>query len=259
MRRDPWQHSVAVTCYKHVEFKRSLHEGSVKLRSPVIIHVPHSSRLIPREFRDQFRVSDGELELIHEAMVDHDTHLMLGSEMNVVRFPYSRLLVDVERFWSGEHEPMESIGMGALYSVDHTLRPIRRELSNDEVSDLREIYDEHHRRLGDACLDALQEYGRCVILDLHSYPFTRQPYEQNYGARPQLCVGTDSFHTPQWLFRIVSQLAHENGFEVGENSPFEGSMVPLASFWVRQKGFVCDAGVAPRHLSGRRSHGSGSD
>ncbi|OGI41179.1 MAG: hypothetical protein A2140_03605 [Candidatus Muproteobacteria bacterium RBG_16_62_13] len=65
----------------------------------MILHIPHSSCTIPEEFRDQIVLSDedlgAELRMMTDAFTDE---LFALPETAVVRFPVSRLLVDVERF-----------------------------------------------------------------------------------------------------------------------------------------------------------------
>lgn len=192
----------------------------------VVIHVPHSSASVPDPFRDQFTLTDRELAAVHEAMVDHDTDLMAAGLADVVRFPFSRLLVDVERFWDDESETMARIGMGAVYRVDHDLRPIRRDLDQHEEGLLRQIYDDHHRSLERAVDRALDAFDRCLIVDLHSYPADRQTYEQSVGARPHLCLGTDDFHTPEAVASRVETIGADHGLDVRRDTPFAGTLVP---------------------------------
>ena len=83
---------------------------------PIIIHVPHSSTYIPEEFRNQFILSQSELAYEIEVMTDHYTDEMVSWSNQVIRFGYSRLLVDVERFWNEKDEPMSKVGMGGPIS-----------------------------------------------------------------------------------------------------------------------------------------------
>ncbi len=196
----------------------------------VLLHVPHSSSTIPEGLRDQFTLGDEELAEVHEAMVDHDTDLIAGDLAEVVCFPFSRLLVDVERFWDDGLEPMADIGMGSVYRVDHELRSIRRDLSRTEEGFLQKLYDEHHSRLERAVDLALEAHDHCLIIDLHSYPAVRQTYERSSGPRPELCLGTNDFHTPDALVRRAEAIALQHGFDVGRNTPFAGTLVPMKHY-----------------------------
>ncbi len=198
--------------------------------SPVVVHVPHSSTSIPDEFRSQFCVSDDKLALELEKLTDHSTDLMVPGGVRTIRFPYSRLLVDVERFWEEEEEPMSRIGMGALYRSGSDLQVIRQEVSGEAFQTLKRLYDGHHDRLERAVEHALEDYGRCLLIDLHSYPKDRLPYEQGPEDRPELCLGTDPFHTPEKLAEALEDLAKNAGFQTLRDTPFAGSLVPLKHY-----------------------------
>ncbi|MDA2961513.1 MAG: N-formylglutamate amidohydrolase [Actinomycetota bacterium] len=143
------------------------------LADPVVIHVPHSSTYIPKDFLDQFISTSDRLEVIHEALVDHDTDTMAASLGRVIAFPYSRLLVDVERFIDDSVEEMAEFGMGAFYSVDHELQQMRREITAQERNALFKLYVAHHQRLEEAVDAALESFNHCLLIDLHSYSAAR--------------------------------------------------------------------------------------
>ena len=70
-----------------------------RIAGNVILHIPHSSRVIPEELRNQFVLSDDELSAELRLMTDAFTdELFTLPGATVVRFPFSRLVVDVERF-----------------------------------------------------------------------------------------------------------------------------------------------------------------
>ena len=50
--------------------------------------------------------------------------------------------------------------------------------------------------------------NHCLIIDGHSFPALPLPYELNQTAfRPDFCLGTDDFHTPEELVtKIESEL-----------------------------------------------------
>ncbi len=198
--------------------------------SPVVIHVPHSSRLIPVEFRGQFGCSQQQIDGAHAALVDHDTDVMASGFTSVVQFPFSRLLLDVERFWDDSAESMAAIGMGAIYSVDHELRSLERHITDADKARLKQLYEEHHLALETAVDACLATHDRCLIIDLHSYPTEKLPYELSDGHRPQLCIGADQVHTPTRLIEQVERIGAEHGFETAVNSPFAGSIVPLKHY-----------------------------
>ena len=104
-----------------------------------IFHVPHDATLIPAEVRDQFILADDFLNQEILRMTDHHTLDLFAADVpknQVVKFPVSRLVVDVERFEQDAAEPMSARGMGAIYRVTHDLRPLRRSLTPSEIEGL---------------------------------------------------------------------------------------------------------------------------
>ena len=107
----------------------------------LIIHVPHSSSNVPKNYRDQFLIDDNELNFELDKLTDHFTDSMVEwVETNKVISPYSRILEDLERFTEDALEKMFERGMGVIYSNGHALNKIRRALTNDERTELIGLY-----------------------------------------------------------------------------------------------------------------------
>jgi N-formylglutamate deformylase len=165
-------------------------------------------------------------------MTDHHTLDLFAWDVpddQVVRAPVSRLVVDVERFEDDGLEPMAERGMGVVYRTTSDLRPLRRAISAEERASLiREWYAPHHRQLSDSVQSKLDMYGRALIIDAHSFPEHPLPYETDHASdRPQICIGTDSFHTSPGLEQALERTFCEAGFSVKINSPFAGALVPM--------------------------------
>ncbi len=198
----------------------------------VVFHVPHDSRYIPDEVRYQFLLSDQELSREILRMTDHHTLDLFAWDVpddQVVRAPVSRLVVDVERFEDDRLEPMVDRGMGVVYQATSDLRPLRREISVEERASLiRAWYAPHHRRLTDVVQSKLDAFGLALVIDAHSFPSTPLPYEPDQTSdRPQICIGTDSFHSNPRLERALDRAFLGTDFSVKINSPFGGAMVPM--------------------------------
>ena len=202
----------------------------------VVLHIPHDSTAIPDQVRRQFFLHDHELALELRRMTDHCTHALFAEPpgaATVIRAPVSRLVVDVERFAEDDQEPMAARGMGAVYEVTSHLMPLRRQLSEVERAELmRDWYRPHHERLETAVNDCIARYGRCLVLDGHSFPGTPLPYELADPAdkRPDICIGTDSFHTPKRLEQNFVDAFVRSGWSVALNDPFGGAIVPASSY-----------------------------
>lgn len=198
----------------------------------VIFHIPHDSTEIPAEVLDQF-VLDGPAfrqELLH--MTDHHTLALFAgasaSPGQIVRAPVSRLVVDVERFEDDEQESMARCGMGAVYTHTSCGAPLRHPLSPIQRQALiASWYRPHHARLAQVVQNALDVHGRATVIDAHSFPSMPLPYESNQSLdRPQVCIGSDDFHTPLPLRDAFVEIFRAAGYEVRLNTPFAGALVP---------------------------------
>lgn len=205
-----------------------------KLMTPlppfVIMHVPHDSCVIPANVRQQLVLTDEELarELIR--MTDHHTKELFAEGVlpdQIVRAEVSRLVVDVERFEDDGLEPMSRRGMGVVYECTCDGDALRRPISNPDRQTLIDTwYRPHHERLATLTQQILDRYGRALLIDAHSFPSKPLPYELDQRSdRPQICIGTDDFHTPTPLATAFVDTFRDGRFDVRLNAPFSGAMV----------------------------------
>jgi N-formylglutamate deformylase len=201
-----------------------------RLPSWVILHVPHDATRIPYQVRDQFVLSDELLAREVLRMTDSHTRALFcepHAETSAVVAPVSRLVVDVERFEDDAAEPMAEIGMGVVYRRGSSLQALRRALTRDEHERLlADYYRPHHVALNHAAAACLAAHGRVLLLDCHSFPSRPLPYEPAQRAdRPDICIGTDDFHTPPALAEAFIDTYAGAGFTVRRDSPFAGAMM----------------------------------
>jgi N-formylglutamate deformylase len=202
--------------------------------SPVLLHVPHASTVIPPEVRAGLLLDDDELAAELAAMTDARTdHIAAVAAGRARARPWSfvnelsRLVVDPERF-PDEREEMAAVGMGAVYTRTSDGRPLRTGDHSGLVARWFEPYARAMSRLVD---DRLAAVGRVTIVDVHSYPAVRLPYERGGPVRPAVCLGVDADHTPQWLVAAARTAFTECG-DIAVNTPFAGCYVPLPHYRV---------------------------
>ena len=202
----------------------------------VVLHIPHESTTLPADVRSRLLLDDENLRNEVIRMTDHLTgELFTGNaaETTVVRAPVSRLVVDVERFPDDADEPMASRGMGAVYTTTSQRTPLRADISKRERERLmRDYYHPHHARLETAVASAIDRYGRCTLIDCHSFPSVALPYEcaDHSRERPDICIGTDDFHTRSALTDAFVRAFQQAGWRVGLNDPFRGALVPRSRY-----------------------------
>jgi N-formylglutamate amidohydrolase len=198
----------------------------------VIFHIPHASRAIPPEERAALRLSEAALDQELLRMTDAFTDVLFAPQARaddvLVRFPVSRLVLDPERFDDDALEPMAERGMGMIYTCTHDLKLLREPPSPVERERLlARYYYPHHRRLREAVAAELDRDGQALVLDAHSFPSRPLPYEPDQRAeRPDVCIGTDTFHTPQELIQALREAISADGLQVMINRPFAGALVP---------------------------------
>jgi len=199
--------------------------------APIVVHVPHSATTLPAAVRRQLLLDDEDLAEELRRMTDHRTDQLArdvgqhGATRMINR--WSRLAVDPERFLDPADEEMEAVGMGAVYTRTSDQRPLRELRPQHRDDLLARHFIPYHAALEDLVDRRLAVHGRCVILDLHSYPCTPLPYElHGDDPRPEVDIGTDPRHTPGWLHDVVVQSVTDAGLEHACNSPFAGTFVP---------------------------------
>lgn len=209
--------------------------------SPVVVHVPHSSRRIPAHERAGIVLDDAELDLELTAITDARTDeiaLRAADAAHVRPWVFvnrlSRLVVDPERF-PDEREEMNAVGMGAVYERTTQLEVLRWPTDIERAALIASYFDPYADALAELVSQRLAAAGRVTVLDVHSYPHEALPYERHGdGPRPEVCLGTDPFHTPESLvisardaFALAAPLD-----QIGLDSPFAGCYIPLGQYGV---------------------------
>jgi N-formylglutamate deformylase len=206
---------------------------------PIVLHIPHASRVIPPEERAAILLDDEALERELLAMTDAWTgDLIEMAEIYKVRrviAPVSRLIYDVERFRDDAEETMVERGMGAVYTRTSDGRPLRQVTPAERERILRTYYDPHHAALTKAVDEALAEADACLIIDVHSFPSKPLPYEPDQSPdRPEICIGFDDFHGAFLADGGWDAACRHARFQGAANRPFSGSIVP-AKHWQRNR------------------------
>ena len=205
-------------------------EGS----SPLVVHVPHSSTWLPDAERDALLLGQHALDAELNAITDWYTDKialdgLAAAGMSAVVFANSasRLLIDPERF-AGAEEPMLAVGMGPVYLATSGRRPLRTPNPMRDQRLMEGWFHPYAEAFTDLIDKTLTDHGRAIIVDLHSFPSKPLPYELDQGARrPDICLGSDPFHTSPVMLHEATEVFEGAGWEVRENTPFGGTYVPL--------------------------------
>ena len=191
----------------------------------MILHIPHSSTNT-----QEYELNNRCREL--HRMTDHFTdELYQNSDATKIVFKLSRLICDVERFAKDEEESMSKFGMGVCYTTDTEGKKLRdvSKVEKDEI--LKNYYHPHHKTLEYAVDIELEKNDSALIVDCHSFPDKPYYFNSDFGElRPDICIGTDSFHTPKILLEKVKSFFLAKGYHVTTDTPYSGTMVPMKHY-----------------------------
>ena len=121
----------------------------------MIFHIPHSSKIVPKEQRGFLDLDNHQLNKELIAVTDTYTDELFGTHVkesdSVIIFSISRLIVDPERFLDDKEEVMVKLGMGVIYTNTSDGKILRKKPSRAERESLiRKYYKPHHEFLAKA-------------------------------------------------------------------------------------------------------------
>jgi N-formylglutamate deformylase len=194
------------------------------IEGQTILHIPHSKTEIP--FYDKFNMDYIEDET--KLLVDHDTDKIFDiPNVESLVFEYNRIFCDVERL-DDEDEPLFEVGRGFYYTKTDDGKDLRILDNNLKNKIKTDFYDKHHNKLIDMVEDRLNKFGSALIVDCHS--FNDVPLNSDLDKtedRPDISLGVDYFHTPEWLNNKLKLYFEKNNLSVKINSPYSGTIIPL--------------------------------
>ena len=132
-----------------------------------IIHIPHSSLVLPDEFWDGVLLDETEIGKENKFLCDElvDTFVPKEFEDKIVMFQFSRMFIDVERFRSDDIESMSKLGMGAVYLKNSNGQFFRRYDENYREKILSEYYDSYSSTLRDLTHPLWKLEDKCVVYE----------------------------------------------------------------------------------------------
>lgn len=201
----------------------------------IILHVPHASLYIPDDIKSRMLLNYADLEKELLALTDRYTDELFAIQgVKLIKSEVSRLVVDMERFRNDVDEVMSKVGMGSVYELTVDGKKLRYTDETLREALLAQYYDPYHKYFNNQVEACLFRYGRCLIIDCHSFPSNPLPYELNQDPkRPDICIGTCEFHTPKRLIDYALKWASQY-YSVYLNRPFSGTFVP-SEYYLRDK------------------------
>jgi len=197
------------------------------MKNQLILHIPHSSDIIPD--KSGYVVDDAKLAAEKLLLTDwHTEDLFYHTDSISIVTPFNRIFCDVERFPNDADEIMSSVGMGVTYQKNDDGSDLRNVSAKIKAEILNKYYYPHHKLLKEAVNRQLLTNGGALIIDCHS--FSNKPFKRDLNQsqpRPDICIGTDSYHTPPGLIKFSETYFRLAGYSVMINNPYLGSIVPM--------------------------------
>lgn len=193
------------------------------IKRTFLFHIPHSSKSIPDTKHFKLNLISHDITLSTDWYID-EIFNVTGITKHIAKF--SRVFCDVERFITDD---MDKFGRGIYYTLDKHGKHLRDFNLEHYNYILENYYKPHHKELSDLVNNILNDEGIVRIVDCHSFNEHRLPFE-TFDERPDICIGVDEFHTPQYLIDLFKLKFESCGFTVKINSPYSGTIVPLEHY-----------------------------
>jgi len=169
-----------------------------------LIHLPHSGIEIPKEYIDDYYISQQELKENIFEYADLYTDELFSSLFDTfdgVKNKYSRLFFDPERFGDDNQEEMYiKFKLGWFYeNAILKKKPLRDSINKNKI---RKYFDEHHWLLNEKTKQKLDMFDECTIIDCHSFSNKRYWFHEDI-LLPDICIGFEKNHVDEKLVEII--------------------------------------------------------
>ena len=192
------------------------------VNSNIIINIPHSSIHIPKTFLKRVAIDKKELKEEVELLTDlYTDDLFTNKNCNIIKADISRIACDVERFRNDAKEQMSNIGMGVIYTRTSTGKKLIKFDTEYRNIMLANYYDPYHKRLEELADLIVKQYGRCVIIDGHSYSVELlKRLGMSFKNSPDVCIGFEDKFCDIDILNILKEHFEKSGLYIAFNYPY---------------------------------------
>jgi len=202
-----------------MEKKEQLPCGKNRHYKHLMLHIPHSSTVVPANVNNPETFDQEEWKLIDLYTDELFKPESEFSRIDVIVFPYCRLHCDVERLI---HDPLEKKGLGIYYTrnTPDGARKWGRRI------DSQKRYLRYHHRVVETLIDKSHALSDGLLLvDCHSFSSLPNLLNANPPQDIDICIGFNEDETKpndmmigKWLHYFITK-----GYRVGINKPFSNS------------------------------------
>lgn len=204
---------------------------------PVVLSLPHSGMVTPEKERANYLLEPDQVALAGDLYVDLLYREAVHFGVTVVRTPYSRFLVDLNRM-PDDFSPSTVEGAhvrgeagyhgqrGVIWAVSPDGRPLyKRKFSRSEAAlRLERYYYPYHRALRNHLQSLRDRFGYAILIDAHSMP--SQSLNLRNGPRADVVPGDlDGQSCASELTQVVCNWWKDAGYSVMPNRPYRGGAI----------------------------------
>lgn len=204
---------------------------------PVVLSLPHSGVATPKDERAFYQQDPDAVAMAGDLYVDALYHDAIAHGITVVRTPYSRFLVDLNRLPDDfcpatvqraqvRAEPGYHGQRGVFWGVSPDGRPLyRRPFTRAEAAlRLERYYYPYHRALRNHLNALRQRFGYAILVDGHSMP--SQGLRVRGVPRADIVPGDlDGQSCAPELSGFVERWWRDAGYTVQPNRPYRGGAI----------------------------------
>jgi len=201
--------------------------GDEILMRKVLLHIPHSSITIPKEYMDDFVLNKHSLEKYNREMADlYIDELFEFEHFDSIKFDYSRLFCDVEKCLDEKKEELDFIDMGPIYSRTYDGKLLRDSSKLNKNLIVKDYYMKHHKEIDDYSIETFQNGEKLLVIDCHSFSDKMANKIFGESKNPDICIGYDEEFVDLEVVEIISRNFRDYGYSVEMNTTYKGSFVP---------------------------------
>lgn len=209
-------------------------------QQPVVVSIPHSGTIIPADERQWYAADIEELQRGGDSLVDELYRGAHAFGATVVRTPFSRFVIDLNRL-PDDFSPLSVSGArirrdpgyyghrGLIWAVTTDGKPIYRTPMPRSVVQrrLEKYYRPYHQAVSEKLQELRDQFGYAILLDAHSMPSHSSASGGSLVSRRADIVPGDLMGRScgRWLSDGVIDYWSGVGRTVSRNRPYRGGAI----------------------------------
>ncbi len=205
----------------------------------ILLHIPHSGNIVPSFFWKNITIEKEKVVDFIKAITDTRTNELFGNnKYKKVIFKINRVVCDVEKFLDDSKEIMSQFGMGYVYTKTNKCETFLKPDEKYKQKIVKRYYLPFHKKFDKTSLKMLKNDKKVIMIDCHSFSKEIIMFKDKLDNLPDICIGyNEDFN--ETLIKTIKNYFSELGYNIKENYPYEGSMVPDVLLSSPNKNFYC--------------------